>query len=497
MARGANGMRKYHWWQAHPRLAVVSLVVVLLTAGGLTYWLWPRTVYVTDGSFAFSDDLRGIENLIERENSQVQNGGAYVSIAFAGPMIPREDLDGLGPDAVRHDLEGAYLAQRWWNSSGNKPAVRLLLANEGNQEADWSPVAQQLETMVNGSDNLIAVTGLGRSTTNTRNFVHELSANKIAIVAGAITGDNMTTDLDDHAPVRGMVRVAPTNTDEADAAVKYLDNDPNFPSGSTVLMVRDQARGDDYVTTLGTSFDAVLRGDKKFAVAPPISYDSSLGPAGNTLAGDANQVCTERADIVYFAGSADDLQGFLAGLATRSCASGSDTRALSVITGAGFSRKEGDVLWLSGTAANMTVLFPGLAHPDMWQQSPTAASPESAARFHANCGTCFRTLFPQEPKGALDDGDAIISYDAIWTAETATQQAMAHATTLPSAPAVAQQLNLLTRLPTASGWICSFDAQHNPVNKAIPILAIDNVGNVSYRGLSSSSGQPPTNGCPS
>jgi hypothetical protein len=480
-------------------LAATLAVVVLLAAAGLTYLLWPRPVYVTDGSHRFSDDLRGIENLIQQENSRVQNGGTYVSIAFAGPMVPREDVDGLGPDAVRHDLEGAYLAQRWWNQSGNKPAVRLLLANEGNQEADWSPVARELEGMVDSSDHLVAVTGLGRSTDNTRNFVHELSANKIAIVAAGITGDNMTTDLDGRGPVRGMVRVAPTNSDEAAAAVRYLDNNPKFPSGSTVLMVRDQTLGDDYITTLGTSFAAALSGDKKFVIAPPISFDSSLGPAGKTLANDANQVCSEKADIVYFAGSADDLQGFLVGLAARSCASGSDARALTVVTGAGFGRAEGHTLWLSGAGANMTVLFTGLAHPNMWQRDPTAASQEIVARFRDNCETCFPTLFPRESKGALDDGDAIVSYDAVWTAETATQQATGstRGVILPPATAVAQELNLLTRLPMASGWICSFDAQHNPVNKAIPILAMDHSGNVSYGGLSSSSGQPPTNGCPS
>jgi hypothetical protein len=205
------------------------------------------------------------------------------------------------------------------------------------------------------------------------------------------------------------------------------------------------------------------------------------------------------ADIVYFAGSTDDLQGFLRGLATRSCASGSDARALTVITGAGFGREEGQPLWLSGAGADMTVLCTGLAHPDMRQQELSAASQEVAARFRDNCGTCFPTLFPQEPIGALGDGDAIISYDAVWTAETAIQQATGstQAITLPSAPAVAQQLNLLTRLPMVSGWICSFNPQHDPVNKAIPILAIDHSGNVTYRGFSSSSGQPSTNGCPS
>jgi hypothetical protein len=360
-------------------------------------------------------------------------------------------------------------------------------------------VASDLEGRVDGPDHLIAVTGLGRSTNNTRNFVHELSRHKIGIVAAAITGDDMTQDNDSSGPVRGMVRVAPTNSDQALAATKFIDNDPMFRSGSTILEVQDQVRGDDYYATLGPAFDNALKSaQKNFSQATKIIFDSSLAGAGTVLAGDVGTICSDKADIIYYAGPTDVLQTFLGGLAKRSCAGGSDARSLTVITGAGFGRAQGQVLWRSADA-NLTVLFTGLAHPDMWTTSQGVADGEIVTRFQdcAKRPDCFGTLFPQEPKGALNDGDVIISHDAVLTVEEAIEKIVTQRTIVPSASQVAQELNHV-QVPAASGWICSFDQNHNPVDKAVPILEIDQNGTVSYQGLSSasSSGNLP-NGCPS
>jgi hypothetical protein len=56
---------------------------------------------------------------------------------------------------------------------------------------------------------------------------------------------------------------------------------------------------------------------------------------------------------------------------------------------------------------------------------------------------------------------------------------------------VAQQLNQL-KVPGASGWICAFDINHNPVSKAIPVMSIDQNGRLTYQALSSATGVPPT-----
>lgn len=125
----------------------------------------------------------------------------------------------------------------------------------------------------------------------------------------------------------------------------------------------------------------------------------------------------------------------------------------------------------------------------MWEKDKAAAPEAVSDRFSGTCATCFRAIFPNEK---LDDGAAILSHDAVWTVELAIQQlAASNQAVSLSASVVAQQLNQL-KVPGASGWICAFDPAHNPVNKAIPIMNIDQNGHLTYMALSSATGIPPT-----
>lgn len=146
---GRTKIARYFWWQVHPRLAVVLAVVLLGLAGGGIYYLWPRpvrAVYITDGSHVFSEDIRGIENLIQQENQRVKESGEpYVSIGFVDTMDPIPGVDAITRDSVRHDLEGAYLAQLAWNKPIGKPPsplVQLLLVDVGSLAGNWTKAAE-------------------------------------------------------------------------------------------------------------------------------------------------------------------------------------------------------------------------------------------------------------------------------------------------------------------------------------------------------------------
>jgi hypothetical protein len=494
MTHPATGMRRYHWWQVHRTLAIAAGVVAVVLAGVLAYAVWPRTepaVFITDGTHVFSPDLAHVEDLIRQENAQVRAGGHYVSIAFVDIMAPRKNVDPVPQDSVRHDLEGAYLAQMAWNHPiGKQPTtlVQLLLADEGSGEANWLDAAHAIEETVKAPDNLVAAVGLGISVENTRKLIKDLSGHNIAIVAGAITGDSMTRALDDDSPVPGMVRVAQTNTDEASAAVKYLDTDPTIPDSPTVLLVQDQNEGDDFAKTLGSAFVNSIQNDttRQYKLTSPgMFYNSRLSGAGEVLKASADRVCESRADVVYFAGRGNDLQGFLTGLATRSCAA---DRALTVVGSPDIARQTNTQLW-AGQDANMTVIFTGLVSAEMWEKDKAAASGVISDRFSGTCPNCFPTLFPGEK---LDDGTAILSHDAVWTVELAILKlSAANPGVSLTASMVAQQLNQL-KVPGASGWICAFDKNHNPVNKAIPVMNIDQNGQLTYKALSSATGVPPT-----
>jgi ABC-type branched-subunit amino acid transport system substrate-binding protein len=488
MPRRDKDMKKYSWLRAHPRLAVALLIVIMLVITGTTYYLWPRTIYVTDGSHVFNSNLREVENLIRAENERVTSTGQpYVSIAFLQTMRPIANIDGVTDTAVRHQLEGAYVAQWAANHPLGKPQlplIRLLLADEGNQEQSWSTAAAELERAVGTDDHLVAVTGLGISVGNTSSLVQELADHQIAMVGATLTADDLSG-------IPGMVRVAPTNSDEATAAVKYLDRDTAIPPTARVLLVQDQNKKDDYAASLGKAFTTLLaRSTAKqyLQVNPAMAYDSSLAEAGTILGANTQRVCSTNVDIVYFAGRGDDLQGFLSGLAARDCAA---TKPLTVVTGDGASDLAGRPLW-QGNSANLTVVFTGLAHPEMWQRDASAAAGATVAKF-GQCGSCFGGLFRAE---SLDDGEAIMAHDAMLTAQGAVHQITAYLAptqALPSASAVAQALYPLS-VPGASGYIC-FNDQHNPLNKAIPVIEIDQNGRLQYISLSSVNGTPPRGGC--
>jgi hypothetical protein len=494
MTHPATGMRKYRWWQAHRKLAIAALAVVVVAVAVAAYILWPRTeetVRITDGTHVFSADLAHVEGLIRQENAVARASGHYVSLAFADIMAPQKNVDPVPQDSVRHDLEGAYLAQMAWNHPiGPQPttSLQLLLADEGSGEKNWAEAAHAIEDRVGSPDNLVAAAGLGISVENTRKLIRDLSDHNIAIVAGAITGDSMTMALDGTGPVPGMVRVAQTNSDEASAAVKYLDHDPTIPAEPAVLLVQDQNEGDDFAKTLGSAFVRSIRNDtarQYKLISPGMFYNSRLSGAGEVLKASADRVCESGADVVYFAGRGNDLQGFLSGLAARSCAR---VRPLMIVGSPDIARQTNTQLW-AGQDANMTVIFTGLVSAEMWQKGNPAASGAISYRFTGSCATCFPTLFPGEK---LDDGTAILSHDAILTVEYAIRQLSGATQGGSFSPGtVAQQLNQL-KVPGASGWICAFDINHNPVSKAIPVMSIDQNGRLTYRALSSATGVPPT-----
>lgn len=492
-------MRKYPFRKAHPVLffALVAALLIGVSAAGYAV-LTERPVYVTDGEHVYSDDLADVQAKIYAENQRVAEAGQdWVSIVFADVMVPGAG-DKINADAVRHDLQGAFLAQQAWNAPENKrwPKVRLLLADLGSDLAHWPETAAEIRERVDGPDRVVAVAGLAISTEKVREFVAEIAKSRLAIVAGAITGDQMTDSVDGTGPVPGMVRVAPTNSDLAVATLRYLDRAPNLPAVPRVLEVRDQNHEDNFAITLGEAFSTAIAenpGRRYDLVRPQMVFNSTLEEAGTLLSANAEKVCELRADVVHFAGRGADLRGFLRGLASRPCAA---ARHLLVLGAPDIARSVTSTLWESGEQANMTVLVPGLTNPQMWQKDRGAASGETVSRFQS-CATCYETLFPNE---SLADSDAALSHDAVWTAilgisEVITSQVESGARpALPRAPAVAQALNQV-RVDGVSGWICSFDAAHNPVNKAVPILHLDHTGAITYRALSSPTGEPIIGGC--
>ncbi|GAA3556336.1 hypothetical protein GCM10022222_44920 [Amycolatopsis ultiminotia] len=103
---------------------------------------------ITDGEFVFSGDLADVEQRIHADNAAVTGSGdPYVTIAVLLPMTLTEH-DLVSPEWVRHQLEGAYLAQHRANTTRSwgsvLPRIRLLPANPGSQLKQWEPIVDDL-----------------------------------------------------------------------------------------------------------------------------------------------------------------------------------------------------------------------------------------------------------------------------------------------------------------------------------------------------------------
>jgi hypothetical protein len=486
MPQNGNDTIRYPWWRIYPKLAAALSVVIIAVIAIAIYWFWPRTpepVYVTNGSHVFNTNLAQVEAKIKAENDRVTAQRLpYVSIAVLDVMRPQPGSDVVNDASVRQTLEGAHIAQLTANQPVGRrrqaPQVRLLLGDEGSGESSWRALVKDLESRVGSPENLVAAAGLGVSTDNTRHLVDELSRHQIAMVGSVITADSFKR-------VQGMVRIAPTNSDEAQAAVKHLQRVNVLTAQSRILLVQDQNPRDTYAQSLGSAFSTSLGNPE--LMAPTFPYDSRLANVATVLSNHAERVCVaDKANIVYFAGRGVDLLGLLNGLAGRSCR---DTH-LTVVTGDDASTLANQTLW-QGEGANMTVLFTALAHPDMWTRNPLAASQTTSSEF-GFCATCFRTLFPRD---SLNNGVAIMSHDAVQTAVAAIRDMAGSNGSAPSTSGVAQEL-LQVSVSEASGYLC-FDTDHNPINKAIPIMSYDQHGRPYYQALSSAKGVPPSDTCTS
>ncbi|MGH8906628.1 MAG: ABC transporter substrate-binding protein [Egibacteraceae bacterium] len=487
------------WYPTRPKLVILSLALVL--AGAVSWGVWYAThcasgvrriggecVGVTDGGFVFSPDLTLVMEKIRQENRSVEQAGEpFVSIAYL-VAIPRGADDLPLSEILRHEVQGAYLAQRRANAQNSQPLIRLLAANGGEGNEQWEPVVAQLLGGV-GSDRLVAVAGLGRSLETTRQAIGELAEHGIPMIAARLTADDLR-DIAGQDSVEGLVRVAPTNRDQARAAIAYLKRDPAL---GRALLIQDVNEDDLYAKTLGDAFKDEFPDDLHTLIEPVEEYDSSLPGVPNLFGRMMANICQQRPDVIYFAGRGSDLVAFVEALPRRPC----PDILVRIITGDGGGfvapairqrSEEGEGTRPQiGLSDNVALSYTALAHPAAWAAAPELFSSNPIAYLQGN--------FEEFPDGSLADGGAIVGHDAVAIAVTAIRSAAVQRD-LAAAPLtpgdVSQQWNALHGLnavPGASGWI-SLDSVGDPVDKAIPILALQPDGTVAFVALSAAGGTP-------
>ena len=389
--------------------------------------------------------------------------------------------------------------QYWSNNTNGEdkfgsdaPLIRLLIADTGQDGQDWQDTVAQLVERADpeSGEHLVAVAGLGLSTEATQKTVNALAEQGISMVASVITATGLTA--------HGLVRVAPTNSDEAAAMIEYLKRTPEWLAASatvpyTAYLIQDRATDNIFVQDLGAQYRQAFPNDGVHMLLDAQGdFNSQREAAGNALAGQIATICSIRPKVIFFAGRSAGLRTLLDALSARYC---TDAR-ITVVSGDGVTNLNDPTdtgsLWVDGSA-NLDVFYTALASPQIWQDYPAAVSRDTAARF-GQCPNCFAALF----SGSLNDGDVIMSHDAVLTAITAAREAASQQSPRPTADALINGLFQITAtnpVPGASGWIYFQRAagipDGVPYNKAMPIMRLHPDGTADLVALSSRSGTPP------
>lgn len=497
MVESAEPRRWFRRLALPARVTVIAIVALLVLGGGYWVYLELRTcgpgvdlidgqcIGVTDGGVNLIPDLADVLDKIRQENEEVDRSGRpAVSVAYL-LALPKSENAALAVTS-RHELEGAYLAQRVANghrTEAETPLLRLLIANDGESSEHWQQVTAALADKVEEPERLVAVVATGQSQAGRQAAIEELTAQHgIPVIASRLTGDNLTPSLTP-SQVQGLARVAPSNSDQAAAAAVYLKREPGT---ARAVLVQDINQADEYSRSLGEAFQAVFRDNTHTVLTPVEKYNSELPGYANTIKRMLPNICQQEPDVVFFAGHSPGLLAFVKALSDRPCQElrMNIVTADSAVNFANTVARGDDDLLRRGMNTNISVRYTALAHPQSWRESAESFKSELENLFQASCKEiCFQIFFRSE---SLDDGAAIIGYDAITTVAAAIPPGET-----PTPPLIIQEFNRLHKLGSvagASGWISLENG--NPINKAVPILEVKPDGTVVFVQLSSPLGSP-------
>ncbi|WP_327351878.1 branched-chain amino acid ABC transporter substrate-binding protein [Streptomyces sp. NBC_01304] len=486
-------MRRIEWpLHVVKRVVIGVLAAVALGILGNLAWGWYESsqakcgdgvvkrgekdecVGVTDGAYHFAGHLAEVEKKIKAENDRVvKNEGKepYVSVAYLASFTLDND-DSNSENSVRHELEGAYLAQYRHNRGdlSASPKIRLLIANSGSSSSEWSHTADELIARKD-SERLVSVVGLGPSTNRNLAALKRFSEAGLATVASTMTATNIKD-------INGFVRVAPTNDAEAKAGSAYLKQQKI----RSAVVVQDAAESNLYAKTLGRAFEKEFKDDTHELVADTMTYDSSVAGAWqNELRYMPGQLCDQKPQVVYFAGRGRHLSHFLDAIANRAC----QKQPFTVLTGDDTTNLTPDEL-AAAAKTGVDVLYTGLAHAEMYDKNRKAVSEPSARNFRP--GNLLDQWFKNDPRY---DGQDIMAHDAVLTAAQGIRMASGWKGKV-TGPAVARMFHQMVgnqAVPGASGFI-QFQNTGDPVNKAIPILQLTADGRSELIAVSSDRGRP-------
>jgi hypothetical protein len=413
--------------------------------------------------FQENDPLVDLEQKIADSNAHIT--GRFATVVLLENMTPNSYVDTDSIAEARRDIKGAFTAVQMENE---KPGmkIKLLLANPGSSSAgSYWPKAVEAIKKAQPVEHIVAVTGIGVSMNQTRQAVAGLGKGdpSIAVVGALVTADNMNLDLNGR-PLQNFFRVAPTNSDEVSAAATYIGK-----GYRRILLIEDTNPDDSYARTLAAAFDRLKDINASYtrtyrSPAGRVADASRQGLVGGLFTSWTGSICAMKPDLIYFAGRGVDLEAFLKAMSNDQCKMDPAT----VVTGDDANNLVGHRPAYSSFVDE--VVYTGLAARDQWPAQPQYGIQRDVYRD-------FVTAFKENGfrEDDLDDGNAMMNYDAMLVAITAARMNDA---TKDNPGAMASYLQALTcnnSVHGVSGDI-SLGVDGNPSNKPMPIIRIRDDG---------------------
>ena len=406
------------------RVVIVVVLVVVLAAPVVVWWSAAQHCNTTnsdlitvendecvgvtdgtDGAGVFGAELESVMKKIAEENEEAVKDGRYVTIAFLGPLTSKPGVrDFIGGRSL-HELEGAFVAQKAANASGNPLKVRLVLANEGNDERHWKSTVDTLKKMTDAPHRLVAVAGMGLSQQESLDAARLLAAEPaLPMVADIITADGFNG-----LKVRGLRRVAPDVSIQLKVISRELAG--RKPQSAVLVQSKITLNGSEdlYTISLADAFEKSENGFKRYIDrGKTIPYTPKGGNFESQLGQIAASICgPDRPDMVLWASRANDLDDFFEALDRHSCSPPAGKKIL-VVTASDAAALPADLLT---KYPFLEMVYVPLADP---KQLEAVDNPNRKSYLK------FKEVFLREkfPEKDLDTGWAIMAHDAVTTLTT-------------------------------------------------------------------------------
>jgi ABC-type branched-subunit amino acid transport system substrate-binding protein len=389
------------------------------------------------------------EAWIYLENQRVLLSGLpYMTLVIGTDLL---DTSGAG----QNDLQGVYVAQHEFNAAHHGFQVRLLIANSGNNTNDVSTIARQIVGIANQDKTVVGVVSWLTSNENLT-VLPILSSAHIPIISPTASSDQLTNISS------FFFRVVPPNRTQGKSTALFAER--TLKATKVVVFVDNN---DSYSQNLTQDFENQFKKDGHTILKEePFTTDQTTKI--RNLIQDALKT---HPDLLYFTGPAtSDVANFQDALPT----TGPFAQLPAISGDAGYViHKAGHGRWYfaSFAFANAAENAIGSSPPPFYQDYSNDFNQDN--------------LKPAGYYGYTRPDDiAMLSYDVTSVFLKAMQQAVANskvALTSNGLQHITPTL-LASTLPAVvlqgiTGEI-AFDADHNPINKAIVFLAASPDGHI-------------------